>query len=190
MKKQSKLIIVFAIVVIAIVSYYIADTIIVIQSSLPCYYASFSNVDDRIEATQLIIEATLVGEPENILDYKDEFRSGYTLSNVKINRMLKDTSGKLEIGDVIQIQEPYYIVDRRFKPGKLEIGYGDYTKIEKSKSYILFLNWHKGLNIYGISSLHEGKYNLDSLDKLELEKSSRNENYGNLKREVLKLYSK
>lgn len=150
------------------------------------FYRSFDNIKDRVQNADLIVDVTMNGTPENILIDENGFTSGYTATPIKINKVLKGND-KISADAEIKIREPYYTVDNGLSPGKTVISYEDYTGMENGLRYILFLSYNESSQLYGVSSLHEGKYNLDNNDNKELLSIKRNTNYEKLKEAVLSL---
>jgi hypothetical protein len=74
------------------------------------------------------------------------------------------------------------------KPGKTQFTLEGYSKLNEGSEYILFLQTKLGE--YDISSLHEGKFNIDGKDHKEAEKVNRNQNYKKLKELVVAKYAK
>lgn len=105
------------------------------------------------------------------------------LSRIKIFKVIK---GKEDIKQkVIDIREPYYTIEKGVLPGKYEVFYGDYTKMEKGNKYLLFLSWVEEWGQYGISSAHEGKFNLDGKDKVEQKVVQGNKKLQKLKKDII-----
>jgi hypothetical protein len=170
--------------------YFVADKNIVQAQSAEAYYISYENVADRVQNADMIIEATLAGTPQNfVVNDKDGFISGYTLSNIQINKVFKGNA-KFSAGQSINIREPYFVVENGLMPGKTELTMEDYTKMQQDSRYILFLQWNEANNVYDISSLHEGKFNIDGKDVKEVEKSTHNVQYKKLKDAVIENYAK
>ncbi|GEM_PF-6864751 len=168
--------------------YCIADQMILDEGSISAYLITYDSIEARIESADLVVEAVLNGGPVNVLYEEDEFLSGHTMSDIEIIRVLKvDTENSVIKGSVINIYEPYAVVDRGLmKPGKVRIVYEDYTPIQKGSSYILFLSWMDKQSCYGISSLQEGKFNIDATDSLE--SAIENAKFKKLKDSVLYTY--
>ncbi len=168
----------------AALSYVIADKTIIKTVNLGHgIMKKYDNYEDRIEGSDLVVIAQLVGQPENILTPFDEFPDGYHLSKIKILEVIK---GKKELENKeIEIREPYFTIDNGVEPGTTEIYYNDYTKLQSDAKYILCLAWVEPWNQYGISSSEQGKFNLDNKDQAEEKVLLKNTDFKSLKNDVI-----
>jgi len=170
--------------IIILIFYVVADyTIVDVHHMQFGMMKEYENFEDRMAGSDLVVVATLLEEPENITRGEHGVFDGYHNSKIRIEKVLK--GDKTLTNQAITIREPYYTVDKGLYPGNNEFYYGDYTKMLQDTSYILCLGWDDVWNQYGISSSHEGKFNIDGkdVDEKAIEKS--NEKVKKLKEEML-----
>lgn len=168
------------ILTLAVGIYMIADRNIVETKNLHGgMMISYDTYEERFEGSDLIVIAELAADPQNVLTpYGDGYPDGHHLSKIKISEVIK--SEKDFDKKEIEIREPYFTIEKGIAPGKDEIFYGDYTKMEKGNEYLLFLSWVEEWGQHGIASAHEGKFNLDGKDKAEQKMIQENEKLRNL----------
>lgn len=148
--------------------------------------ATYENYEDHLNSSDLVVIGEVVGEPKNVLTpfgEDNQYLDGHHLSKIKISQVIK---GEETIKKVTDVREPYFTVEKGLLPGEVETFYGDYTKMEKGNQYLLFLQWEDDWGAYGISSAHEGKFNLDGKDKAEQKMVQKNEKIKKLKEDILK----
>lgn len=166
--------------VLTVVAYIIADRNIVETKNLHGgMMMSYDNYEERLEGSDLVVIAKLAADPENVLTpYGDGYPDGHHLSKIKISDVIKGDENFAETE--IEIREPYFTIDKGIAPGKDEIYYGDYTKMEQGNEYLLFLSWVEEWGQHGIASAHEGKFNLDGKDQAEQKVIQQNDKLRNL----------
>ncbi|WP_332647708.1 hypothetical protein [Lysinibacillus sp. 54212] len=172
---------------IAIGGYMVADQKIVEVTNIESgFMISYDNYQDRLANSDLVVVAQLADDPVSVETTLNGLSDGYHLSKIKISKIIKgEIKGEIN-KKVIEIREPYFIREKGAMPGKEEVYYGDYTKMEKGKKYLLFLGWGEAWGQYGISSSQEGKFNLDGKDKNELKKYQENDKLLKLKNDIFK----
>lgn len=169
------------ILVLFVGAYMIADRNIVETKNLHGgMMTTYDNYEERLEGSDLVVIAELAADPENILTpYGDGYPDGHHLSKIKISQVIKGGEDFPE--KEIEIREPYFTIDKGIAPGKDEMFYGDYTKMEKGNEYLLFLSWVEEWGQHGIASAHEGKFNLDGKDLAEQQVVQENEKLQSLR---------
>lgn len=91
---------------------------------------TYENYEEHLEASDLVVIAELAEDPINVFTpYGGEFPDGYHLSKIKISKVIKGNEDLEQ--KVTDIREPYYSYEIGIAPGKREVFYGDYTKMEK-----------------------------------------------------------
>ncbi len=156
------------------------------------FYKSFNTIEEAIADAEIVLEVVPNGDREYVV--WDQFgypnANGYTVTNVHVQKIIKDSSsyGDMNLQESIPITEPYYLYDNGIAPGKTMKTYANYTPLKNGGKYIILLKWDPRADLYGISSLHEGKYNLDHTDSEEDEVNSTSPNYLKLKREILNTF--
>ena len=145
--------------------------------------ASYDNYEERLNGSDLVVIAELVDEPKNVLTpYGGGYPDGHHVSKIKIAHAIK---GNDELDQkIIDIREPYYRMQKGLSPGKYEVFYGDFTKMEQGNKYLLFLGWTEKWGQYSIASAHEGKFNLDGKDKVEQKMIQGNDKLQKLKKDI------
>ncbi|MGE7024189.1 hypothetical protein [Solibacillus cecembensis] len=169
---------------LAISIYFVADQYIVETKNIHGgMMASYDNYEERLNGSDLVVIAELVDEPENVLTpYGGGYPDGHHVSKIKISQLIK---GNNELGQkIIDIREPYYIMEKGLSPGKYDVFYGDYTKMEQGNKYLLFLGWTEKWGQHGIASAHEGKFNLDGKDKVEQKMIQENDKLQKLRKDI------
>ncbi|WP_025026060.1 hypothetical protein [Caldalkalibacillus mannanilyticus] len=141
---------------------------------------TYDTYEELEEIAHLVIEVTATDDSKNVLTATD---NGYTLTKVIVKHIVKeDKNNEMKKGEKIEVAEPFFLVDNDGKP--VRYTYADYTPLEKGNHYLLFLWFDEKIGSYYIYGGYQGKYNLDSKDKKEKEKSDHNEHYRKLKQEV------
>ncbi|MEK4425477.1 hypothetical protein [Solibacillus sp. FSL K6-1523] len=183
MKKRVTLCI-FLMLVLAISIYFVADQYIVETKNLDGgMMTSYENYEERLNGSDLVVIAKLVNEPLNVLTpYGGGFPDGHHVSKIKISNVIKGNNEHDQM--IIDVREPYYTMEKGILPGKYEVFYGDYTKMEQGNTYLLFLGWTEEWGQYGIASAHEGKFNLDGEDQVEQKMIQGNEKLQRLRNDI------
>jgi hypothetical protein len=171
---------------IATGGYIAADQTIVKKVSGDGFYVSYDNIEDRIAGADLIVKAKVTGNHKNVSYDQGGLPSGYTLTEIKVGKVIK---GENLEEKTINIREPYITLDNGLIPGKTELTWEDYTKLQSNAQYILFLTWSEATQTYDVSSGNEGKYNMDNKDLPEEQASLKAPRYKNL-RDAVKVYYK
>jgi len=185
--KRRSVIIGFTLILGLLVGIYIFADNNIVERSSPYFgmMATYESYEEHRDASNLVVIGELAGVPKNVLTpfgSANQYPDGHHLSKIKISEVLK---GNEELnGKVIDVREPYYTVEKGILPGVVENYYGDYTKIEKGYKYLLFLSWEEDWGQYGVSSAHEGKFNIDGKDKVEQEIAQINEKVKKLREDI------
>lgn len=181
MNKKTKLSLAIALSLSVLsVSYIYADSTIVKKAEISANFMSFENIDDLYNDSDLVVKAVATEKSSNILNKVDGFTSGYTLTDIKIDKVIK---GDKNLKDtVFQVGEPTYTVDNGILPGITRLSYEEYTPMKSGSQYILFIK--KSGSINWVNSLYQGKFNISNSDAEE--KNIQNKNYQNLKDQVSK----
>jgi hypothetical protein len=153
--------------VLAIVGYQIADRRIVAEvKSSEANVKLYDNVNDLMKDTSLVVEATITSNSKQI-DLINEYNDSYTLTEVVIDKIIKDDKKSPVTANNATVIEPVSIVDNGVIPGKTMLTMDEYTKLVPGAKYILFLNWSEQRNAYWIHALYQGKINIDGKDLRE-----------------------
>jgi len=153
--------------VLAIVGYQIADRRIVAEvKSSEANVKLYDNVNDLMKDTSLVVEATITSNSKQI-DLINEYNGSYTLTEVVIDKIIKDDKKSPVTANNATVIEPVSIVDNGVIPGKTMLTMDEYTKLVPGAKYILFLNWSEQRNAYWIHALYQGKINIDGKDLRE-----------------------
>lgn len=127
-------------------------------------YATYNNLGELENLSDLIIVAV----PKN-----NEHVEGkhYTFTNVEVKKILKkDKERKFKEGDILKVEEPYFISNEPIVPGQTLYTLEGYTEMIKGNQYILYLQYNESLGHYYINSFTFGQYLLDM--KFEKEKEN------------------
>lgn len=128
----------------------------------------YDSVDDLMKDVSLVVEVTVTSHSKQI-DLNNEYHDSYTLTDVRIDKIIKDAGSKTATGQHVTVIEPVFIVDNGVIPGKTLMSMDEYTKLVPGAKYLLFLNWSEQRNAYWIHALYQGKINLDGKDQNEKE---------------------
>ena len=100
----------------------------------------YESLEDLTEASILIIDGTKISEDEPVLlkDPNDNVDCGYTLSTIRIDKIVSNKTGaKLKVNDTITVLENEYYDKKTNTNYHLE----GYKKMKNNKSYMLFLKY-------------------------------------------------
>ncbi|NUU77666.1 hypothetical protein [Paenibacillus xylanilyticus] len=130
------------------------------------------------------MEVTATDESVHINKEESESETRYTVTRVEINQVFGN-KGHQELKDYIHVLEPTYIVrNKGIYTGVTRYTYGDYTPMQAGYRYVLFLSWDEKHNGYWITSLEQGKFNVDQKDSAERALAEKNLQVKALKEDV------
>lgn len=122
---------------------------------------SYDSVDKLISSADLVVIGKKTGVENVILnvDNDGDFVNGYTLSNFKVSKIDKDSTGKLTEGSVITVLENEVHDENTGNTYHI----AGYTAMNMNDDYVLYLEYNKFSDgqeyytplaaVYGISSL-------------------------------------
>lgn len=169
------------------VNYNKEDDIIVRSSSAWIYpYSSAEELLNDCDV-HLVVEATVLpnSQPYTIINEKPtKIVLNRTLTDIRIERILKNTRGDVNVNQIIPIIETTSFKEDK-ELGRIEIPLEDYRKAKNGLKYLLLLSWNTQEQKYHIFAAQYGKYNLDYKDNREIEVEKHNERYLMLKKDVL-----
>ena len=126
----------------------------------------------------------LIGEPNNDISndkiYNPTDGHPYTLRNIKVYRVIKGEA----------LDKNMDIIENARIENDTIIHPSDYSVLQKGKKYIFFLKKVSTHDYYTIMSGNQGKFNIDGSDEKEKEKETEDNQFNQLKKSVLDLYSK
>ncbi|MGO4106681.1 hypothetical protein [Paenibacillus sp. YAF4_2] len=151
--------------------------------ALSVKHQSLSELENR---SGLIVTGKPIESKNHIVRDKDGFTiESYTITSFEIDGTYVNKDEKYKKGDVIQVAEPYYIVDNGISPGKTEFRIEDYTPMSLNTRYLLVLKpdlTYPDLNV--ILGINEGKYNIGETNQ----KNISGEKEGRFKDELINKY--
>ncbi|MVP00557.1 hypothetical protein [Paenibacillus lutrae] len=160
--------------------YYIADQRVIGEETGAVYnHEVYEDVDKLISDVSLVVEVIPTSTNKEIVKEK-EYVDSYTLTDVKVNKVLKNSTDKAEVPQILPVIERFFTVDNGIKPGRTKIIADEYTPLIPGNRYILFLNWSEEKQAYWIHALNQGKINMDGHDEKEKNEAARNERFKNL----------
>ncbi|MCM3714012.1 hypothetical protein M3202_07925 [Alkalihalobacillus oceani] len=177
-----------SLIFIATSSNVVADNVIVKEVRNQVEHVLFESAEEITNHSDLVIEAVATDKSENIIMNEYGFRDGRTNTEVLITNIIKDDHAVLKENQTLKVTEPYYRIDNGIQPGETIYFYDDYTPLQAGAEYILFLKYREGSKSYWINSLNQGKFNIDEKDEMEEELNINNEQYSELKVDVLETY--
>lgn len=109
---------------------------------------------------------------------------GFTLTNIKVSKILKaDAERLVEVDNKnVNVLEPLFIRDNTV------FTFEDYTELVEGANYILFLKYSEEHKAYWVNTLYQGKYNIDNKDKKEKSLEFNNQHFKELKDQVINKY--
>lgn len=121
----------------------------------------FKSAEDVINNSELIVKVSKISEEPVSYDLGDGKYDNFTLSSVKIEKVIKPMEGKdINKGDVIKIVESEW-TDAEGAIHHIE----NYSKMGNDKKYTLYLGYNPDVdNYYPIGMLY-GKVPVDSSEK-------------------------
>lgn len=125
-------------------------------------YGTYTSLEELENSSDLI----LVAEPQN-----NEHPEGkrYTFTSVEVQKIIKnDKERKVKKGDIVTVEEPYFISDKPIVPGQTLYTLEGYTEMVKGNQYIIYLQYSEHHGYYYINSFTYGQYPLEM--KLEKDK--------------------
>ncbi|MDF2651188.1 MAG: hypothetical protein K0Q73_6993 [Paenibacillus sp.] len=163
------------------------DEIIVRSSSAWIY--PYSSAEELLNSKNihLVVEATVL---PNSVPYKITYEEptkivlNRTLTDIRVERILKNTRGDVQASQVIPIIETTAFFQDE-KLGKVETPLEDYRKAQSGLKYLFLLSWNSQEQKYHVAAAHFGKYNLDSKDNREIAVEKVNERYAMVKKDIL-----
>lgn len=166
------------------------------ESPISANYMVYNDIEELENAVDLVVKVKSTGNSKNIEpeapkenDLKAPNSFGYTVTDVEVLEVIKNKQNNpISINSTLQIVEPTFISE--YESRKIRHSWEDYTSLENSKKYLLFLVWSDEKDAYEIHGLHQGKMNIDGKDTKEQEKENHNENYKALKEQAIKKYMK
>jgi hypothetical protein len=170
--------------VILVFAYFIADQRVEEQQAGHFNVILYDNVEMIQKDSELVIEAIITTNSKEIINKTGEFLEGFTFTDVKIDKVIKDES-KQNNGTIVTVIEPVFTIDNGIVPGKTQMVMDDYRKMVPEAKYILFLNWSEEKHAYWIHALHQGKVNIDGKDAKEQLLASNNVMYQKLRNSVI-----
>ncbi|MDQ0196301.1 hypothetical protein [Paenibacillus wynnii] len=185
-KRKIGIIVSLAAILTLSITYIIADQTIKKEISTEAEHIIFANADEAIRASDIAIEATVLDGVKNVVEYQDGYPSGFTLRDIKVNKVL---DGNKEVKkEQLAIAEPYYEVGNGVAPGTTVISYEEYTPLQPGSKYVLFLKWSDKIQAYWVNSLEQGKVNIDKKDIKELSNTKNDNQMQKLSESVLEKY--
>lgn len=170
------------------VGYFIADGMIVKEVRSDVEHVIFEDANELARDSDLIIEITATNQYENIVINDGGYVDGRTDTKVKVSKVIKGNESSLKEHEYFTVTEPYFVLDNGVKPGETVYYYGDYTPLQEESKYILFLAYSEGTDSYWVNSLSQGKYNIDETDDIENQIMKMNDQYIDLKMDVLSTF--
>jgi hypothetical protein len=170
---------------LALVAYQIADRRIVAEA-IPsdANLIIYDHADDIMKDASLVVEATATSHSKQV-DLNHEYHDSYTLTEVTVDKVIKDAKSEAATGKPFTVIEPIFIVDNGVAPGKTVMSMGEYTKLVPGAKYILFLNGSDQQNAYWIHASYQGKINPDGKDQRKKDLYLRHANFKKLKDSVM-----
>ncbi|MRX74370.1 hypothetical protein GJU40_19815 [Bacillus lacus] len=156
-------------------------------------YKVYKDVNELVEDTELI----LLGSPtedfskrkhvEVINELDNSTEDAYTLTNFKVDRVIKSPSSEVfNKNNIIEFVEPVGLMQDSNKI-KVKVVLEEYSELKEGSKYIIFLK----KNAYGKYSLifnNLGKYNIDNTDPTDMGLNNHNkEKKDRFKKEIIKL---
>lgn len=148
---------------------------------------TYSSPDELANRAQVI----LIGRPTKEFNERkhvvNRFPSGdiesfYTLTDIEVEKVLKQPKDTIKINDVISVVEPVSKLEQQGKQQKIKIE--GYNNLMKSSRYLLYLAYNANHELYVLTEI--GKYNLDGTDRQDSMDQTKNR----FKQEILKKFDK
>ncbi|WP_145408251.1 hypothetical protein [Paenibacillus xylanexedens] len=177
---------VLIIVLIAGISYIIADQTIEDRVGISISdHHIFADYEELTERADLIVEVTATDESTQVIEDKIGMGRGHTVTRVAVNQVFANPTQQ-ELPDQLNILEPTYVMrNRGLYTGVTRYSYGHYTPMYADHRYVLFLSWDNKRQGYWVSSLEQGKFNVDHRDTEEQATRANNPQLQALKTDVL-----
>lgn len=122
----------------------------------------FSSGEDVKNDSELIVEVSKISEEPVSYDIGDGHHDNLTLSNVKIEKIIKQMEGKaLDKGDVIKIVESEWTDETNHVIHHTE----NYSKMNTDNKYTLYLGYNSDADNYYPIGLLYGKVPVDTSEK-------------------------
>ncbi|WP_127585538.1 hypothetical protein [Paenibacillus koleovorans] len=168
--------------------YYFADQRIVKEEIGALYnHAVYEDADQLAKDVSLIIEATPTSINKETVKTGD-YTDSYTVTEVKVNKVFKNTTGKEQNPKTVPVIERFFTVDNGLVPGKTKILADEYSPLLSGQKYVLFLNWSEENQAYWIHALNQGKINIDGSDLGEKSLAEQDDRFMKLKDSALKKF--
>ncbi|NQX69874.1 hypothetical protein HQN90_27450 [Paenibacillus alba] len=136
-------------------------------ATLDASQVSYSTLNELEESSKLIVSGVPLKQENHVTFDKDNFvQESFTITSFKIqnvhaNKLKSDFNN----GDIIKVAEPVYVIDKGIKPGKTEFSINGYKLMKQNSKYILVLKPDVTYpDLFVISGINEGKYNIDRTD--------------------------
>ncbi|MDF1617918.1 hypothetical protein [Petrocella sp. FN5] len=124
---------------------------------------SYSSADEVVENSDLVVVVNKLSDESVSYDLGDNHFDNFTLSKVEIKKIIKPSENKiLSKGDVIEILESEWVDEEAKVVHHLE----NYKKMEKGKSYTLYLGYNEEVDNYYPIGLVCGKIPSDANEKM------------------------
>ncbi|MCG7376222.1 hypothetical protein MH215_04405 [Paenibacillus sp. ACRSA] len=177
---------VLIIVLIAGISYIIADQTIENTETISISdHHIFADYEELAEHADLIVEVTATGESTQMIEGESGMGRSYTVTQVAVNQVFANSTQQ-ELKDELDVLEPTYVMrNKGLYTGVTRYNYGHYTPMYADQRYVLFLSWDDKRQGYWVSSLEQGKFNVDHRDTEEQETRANNPQMQDLKTDVL-----
>ena len=128
----------------------------------------YNSLEDLTEASILIIDGTKVSEGKPILlkDKYDIVAGGYTLSTIRVDKIVSDHTGiNIKVNDTITVLENEYYNKETNTNYHIE----GYKKMKNKKSYMLFLTYASENQWYIPTGVIYGKIPHDAKEEILVE---------------------
>jgi len=199
MKRRSTILIILALVGITSVALFSflgnknsqEDNIIVRTDSAWIY--PFSSAEELLNDSNvhLVVEATVLPNSRSYQIINEEpprIVLNRTLTDIKVERIFKDTRGGVNVNQTIPIIETTSIKQDKELGKTVETPLEFYRKAETGLKYLFLLHWNSKEQKYHIAAAHYGKYNLDNKDGREIAVEKDYEPYGKIKKDMVANY--
>lgn len=153
---------------------------------VPTDHALFYDAIALEQEADLIIVAEALGtideyEPTIVKNEAGKTEDFYTVFDVQAQKTLK---GEVP-GEVVRVLQSAVLVPNPLKSKPDLMIRNDVTLMGKGQKYLLFLKETELPGVYSVVSLNQGKFSLDNLDEKELEMEASDQQFKDLKQDVL-----
>ena len=157
-------------------------------------HIKYESVEELMDNVELVIIVNYFGKSENVAVQQENENEhalpivmGYTISEVRINKVIKANESKdHKEKELINIVEPNFYIEEN--GNKTEYTWEGYTNLEDNGRCVLFLNWSEDKQLYEVHSLYHGKINIDGKDKAEEALAHHNPQFDKLRKEAMGLF--